>query len=587
MKRKLTNKTVSEDNTSGEEKKISKRQILFILTALILALSLRLALSKFPGYTNDIESYKRWSRAALNYGVCNIHYHEINCDYPPGYLYILKGVAYLYHFVSPEPDDSKFFNIMIKLPPMIADLLCGLLLFYYLFHKYDFRQAFYAFLIYLFNPAVMTDSAIWGQSDSVPLLFFFLSLLMSFKKRNTLSYIFLSLSVITKLQYVITVPFIFELNSRGKDRLPEITRAISICLITVFFLCFSFVINHRAGHIINTIFLTPDRYNNLSLNAFNLWWLVAKGNGMTESDYTSIFGILTYKKAGIMLFSLCFIMIFTVFCKEDKEEFQIESIALAVFAFFLLLTRMHERYIFPVMLLLALLFIKNFKYKILYALLSINVCFNLLMVLQWIYPANGFRFLDMIDTKFFSIFIAVLNIVLFILLSVNIFKKCNSRLIIPAVILFIIYILAGNMYHLKKEIYISRLQELKASQDWGILHKDTNLDGERIFIKFYPCDYGLSTHSNSAITYELNKNYSYFKFDAAIGQEAGNKGTVVFKVILDGKEVYRSPLIHGWEEPLHVEIPVSGKDIMDLVVTDGGDGINNDHAVWGNAKLYK
>ncbi|MEQ8222210.1 MAG: NPCBM/NEW2 domain-containing protein [Candidatus Eremiobacterota bacterium] len=310
---------------------------------------------------------------------------------------------------------------------------------------------------------------------------------------------------------------------------------------------------------------------------------------MTESDYTSIFGILTYKKAGIILFSLCFIMIFTVFCKEDKEEFQIESIALSVFAFFLLLTRMHERYIFPVMLLLALLFIKNFKYKILYALLSINVCFNLLMVLQWIYPANGFRFLDMIDTKFFSIFIAVLNIVLFILLSVNIFKKCNFRLIIPvpAVILFIIYILAGNMYHLKKEIHISRLQELKASQDWGTLYKDTNLDGERIFIKFYPCDYGLSTHSNSNVTYKLNKNYSYFKFDAGIGQESGNKGTVTFKVILDGKEVYRSPLIHGWEEPLHVEIPVSGKDIMDLVVTDGGDGINNDHAVWGNAKLYK
>jgi len=587
MKKKIKDKIASEDQPYREGKKLLKNQILFIILALILAFSLRLALSKFPGYVNDMETYKRWGKSALKYGVCNVQDYENNCDYPPGYLYILKVVAFTYHVINPDMADEKLFNAMIKLPSIIADLLCGLLLFYYLFHKYDFRQAFYGFLIYIFNPAVMADSSIWGQSDSVPLLLFFLSLLMSFKKRNTLSYIFLSLSVITKLQYVIIIPFILELNSRGKERLPEITRGISICLITVFFVCFSFIINHKFGHIIDTIFLTPDRYNNLSLNAFNLWWIVAKGQGMTGSDYTSILGILTYKKAGIILFSLFFIMIFSVFCKEDKEDYLIECIALTVFAFFLVLTRMHERYIFPVILLLALLFVKNFKYKVLYSILSINVFFNILLVLQWIYPANGFYFFDVIDTKIFSLFISVLNIILFILLSVNILKKYNLRLIITAVIFFFIYILAGNMYHFKKEIYISHLQELKASQDWGKLHKDTNLDGERIFIKFYPYDYGLSTHSNSTVTYVLNKNYTYFKFDAGIGQESGNKGTVVFKVILDGKEVYTSPLIHGWDEPLHVEIPVSGKDLMDLVVTDGGDGINNDHAIWGNGKLYK
>jgi len=93
MKKKVKDKPVSEDVSSV--KNFSKKQILFILTALILAMSIRLALSGFPGYVNDIESYKRWSKAALTYGVCNIQYHETNCDYPPGYLYILKGVAYI------------------------------------------------------------------------------------------------------------------------------------------------------------------------------------------------------------------------------------------------------------------------------------------------------------------------------------------------------------------------------------------------------------------------------------------------------------------------------------------------------------
>ncbi|HPZ09723.1 MAG TPA: NPCBM/NEW2 domain-containing protein, partial [Candidatus Eremiobacteraeota bacterium] len=524
---------------------------------------------------------------ALKYGVCNIQRYDTSNTYPPGYLYVLKSVAYIYYLVKPDLKDSKYFTLLIKLPPLITDLLCGLLLFYYLLPGTDFKKAFYILLLFLFNPAVIVDSAIWGQLDSVPLLLFFLSLFLSFKKKPLFSYIFLTLTVIIKLQYAIFIPFIFELNSRDKVRFQEIIRGISISLITVFIVCLPHIFHNTVNDVVNIILHTPGTFQELSLNAFNLWWLVAKGDGMNASDYSLLLGIITYKKAGFIMFISVFILTFITFYKEKNEEKLIECIALAGFAFFMLLTRMHERYIFPLTFFLAIVFFKDLRYKILYIFLSINLFLSLMIVLHWVYPENNYPLLSLINCKVLSLFLAALNLILFLLFTFYVLRKCNLKPVIVILIFSIIYIISGNICHFKKEVYISHIQELKSSQGWGELHKDTNLEGERIFIKFYPYDYGLSTHSNSTITYKLNKSYTYFKSDLGIGQECGTGGSVIFKVILDKKEVYVSPLVRGWQDPLHIEIPLSGKDLMELVVTDGGDGLDWDHAIWGNGKLYK
>ncbi|MFC5402042.1 NPCBM/NEW2 domain-containing protein [Cohnella soli] len=36
-----------------------------------------------------------------------------------------------------------------------------------------------------------------------------------------------------------------------------------------------------------------------------------------------------------------------------------------------------------------------------------------------------------------------------------------------------------------------------------------------------------------------------------------------------------------------VDVDVSGKNELKLIVTDAGDGINSDHADWADAKLTK
>ncbi len=74
-----------------------------------------------------------------------------------------------------------------------------------------------------------------------------------------------------------------------------------------------------------------------------------------------------------------------------------------------------------------------------------------------------------------------------------------------------------------------------------------------------------------------------------VGIGGGNglveKGSVVFKVFGDGKELYSSGTVRGGEAVKHISLPVKGIDVLELRVEDAGDGISGDHADWLEASL--
>ena len=75
-------------------------------------------------------------------------------------------------------------------------------------------------------------------------------------------------------------------------------------------------------------------------------------------------------------------------------------------------------------------------------------------------------------------------------------------------------------------------------------------------------------------------------FVSAIGLGARNRqASVVFKVLVDGRERYASPLYRFGERVLPVVIDLDGGRELSLVVTDGGDGIAYDYAWWGEAQF--
>ncbi|HPO13118.1 MAG TPA: alpha-galactosidase [Candidatus Hydrogenedentes bacterium] len=102
--------------------------------------------------------------------------------------------------------------------------------------------------------------------------------------------------------------------------------------------------------------------------------------------------------------------------------------------------------------------------------------------------------------------------------------------------------------------------------------------------------HGIGAHANGRITLELNQSYSLFKTQAGIDNNSdtqGMRGSAVFIVEVDGVERYRSGVCRGGEEPVAVEVPLTGAKRLDLVLNDAGDGITCDQADWAEAVLVK
>jgi chitodextrinase len=140
--------------------------------------------------------------------------------------------------------------------------------------------------------------------------------------------------------------------------------------------------------------------------------------------------------------------------------------------------------------------------------------------------------------------------------------------------------------------YISDLSWVGTpTNGWGPAEKDMSNgesaagDGQTITLNGVTYAKGLGVHANSQVTYNLGGNYSSFISDIGVDDEVGSAGSVVFQVWADGVKIYDSGLMTGSSATKTVNVDVTGVNQLQLVVTDGGDNNNSDHADWAGARL--
>lgn len=102
---------------------------------------------------------------------------------------------------------------------------------------------------------------------------------------------------------------------------------------------------------------------------------------------------------------------------------------------------------------------------------------------------------------------------------------------------------------------------------------------------------GLGVHAYSALTYRLDGRYRRLRARIGIDDEVSRlqtRGAVVFRVLVDGKEVYTSPLVRGLEPPLTLpDLDLSGAGRLTLIADFGDDSHAGDRADWAMAILVR
>jgi alpha-galactosidase len=132
-------------------------------------------------------------------------------------------------------------------------------------------------------------------------------------------------------------------------------------------------------------------------------------------------------------------------------------------------------------------------------------------------------------------------------------------------------------------VWIDSLELSNVIQDTGSSEGGKSTAGKPLTINGVVYPHGFGTHAPSEARIALDGCATRFIAMVGVDDECKGKGSVTFEVWVDGKKVVGTPVIRGGEEPRLISVDLAGARKMELVVTDGGDNTDYDHADWAGA----
>lgn len=365
------NKPLRKDKSGGA---------VWVILILFAALVVRIVLSLiFYGHKTDIGCFTAWGNRVIAVGPS--HFYEQWCDYPPGYLYVLGAMSWINKLFG---GGSSVHALFIKLPCILADL-GGAYIIYRLAKKCMSRNsAILLMAVFAFTPVVAYVSSAWGQIDQVLTLLIAAAVLLLYVRMPITAGLMLGLAVAVKPQALMVGPLFAAAclvyvikGSPDKDakpkglnalfskvRRPSVIRLIEVVIGTfgafllIFLLSLPFRGDQELFWVVGKYHDTATSYNYASVNAYNFWAMIGANWKSTETAFLG----LTYGKWGtiaIAFFVLTGIALylFAAFKHDNPKGALPLALAYTLAGIFTFGHYMHERYVFPVLMLLLLAYL--------------------------------------------------------------------------------------------------------------------------------------------------------------------------------------------------------------------------------------
>jgi Gpi18-like mannosyltransferase len=404
-------------------RKVNISPVWFII---IFGLLARFALiSVNIGYERDIQLFQAWADRLYKEGFSNFYYADEYTDYPPGYMYALYTLGALRGALKL----SDAAAVLIKTPAIICDIFTSCLIYRIAARKFKRFPAFLFGMAYAFNPAVIIDSVIWGQVDSVHTTLLFVSILALSEKRRLFSYICMALAVLVKPQSLALSPiFIYDvvIGVVRPHQRSGIKEAAVICLkglaavSLAALLSLPFTRGYDLRHILDLYKSTLGAYPYASVNAYNLY---AYAGANWVPVINEIFPGFSIYQFGFFCLVLISVYAAYILYRGRGRQSSLFLSAAALFIFtFTLSVMMHERYLYPalVFLLAACVYRRDKRLIMFYIVYSAIFFVNCADVLKMVQNGNSqaliadsMRFvslLNIIFTACFAIIALFMNI---------------------------------------------------------------------------------------------------------------------------------------------------------------------------------
>jgi Gpi18-like mannosyltransferase len=350
------------------------------------AMTARLVLAPWMAHSGDMATFMGWGQRLADIGPGAFLDNGYWCDYLPGYLYILWAVGELAAHLH-----LNLRMLLFKLPNLLADVATAYLIWRALRPTEEDRKLWVPAL-YLFNPAVLMNSTIWGQADSFHALCLVGGLTLLLNRRLFASAVVFGFAVAVKPHTVFLLPLVGMYAILAREALHRVGICIVIvaAVFTLTFLPFAdWSISSVPGFIRGHVGKVAEQYAFATVNAMNFWYLLGKN---WVPDEQVLWGSASIRLVGIFLccVGFAFALVWSGLRRRRRGDIVLwEGAAIIYLVTFLFITRAHERHVFPFFAMLAVVMGTRRGATIPYALLSGAYCLNMVLALRYMIPGNA------------------------------------------------------------------------------------------------------------------------------------------------------------------------------------------------------
>lgn len=407
----------ARDHPSKTRKRKNMNNKFWLIVLFAAGVTLRFYLLHFRGYEFDINTFLKWGNQINAGGFWSLytpHYFPTMADYPP---FIPIVTAWWLHLnpIIVQFNQIEFFKVLPTLAEIVLVLISSFIVL-----KSSAPYKYILAGVILVSPSLALVTSGWGQVDSIMCLLILLGFLFSGSSK-TLATILIFLSLLAKPQAIIAVAiyYLYLFFKNKKDFL--IQGLFFVAMTALIWLVF-----RTAGHseFLDAYTKSVGRYDNLSLNAFNLWWFIYGKD--TWEIHVAAKTIISFSSVGLTLWLVSEVPAIYYLARSKKIEQVLFVLGYSYLTFFTFMTQMHERYLFPAVAFLAVAAIIDKRIYQVYLVISATFLLNIFAVLQSVYPQFSFLRENLLNADWTKL-VALANIMVCLYLLFVFFRSVKSE----------------------------------------------------------------------------------------------------------------------------------------------------------------
>lgn len=137
----------------------------------------------------------------------------------------------------------------------------------------------------------------------------------------------------------------------------------------------------------------------------------------------------------------------------------------------------------------------------------------------------------------------------------------------------------------QETVRLDSIPLLEMTSGWNNPRAGRSVDNNPITLEGTVYEHGVGTHALSQFRLDLNGKAERFSAIVGVDDEKKGMGSVRFEVKVDGRSMVRTRILRGGDKPQPISVDLRNAKRVELVVDDGGDGIDSDHADWADAQF--